>query len=293
MARAAAAPRPLDLDGVRTLTALADPGALLDVRDDSAFAAGHVAGSGHVPTALLTARRTELPPRECPVTVLAAEAGAARAAAATLAAMGYRDVRFLDASVEALGDLATSRGAPARLWQPNEFLAGIVDHIPRGAAADLAAGAGREATFLALVGFAVEAWDEAPEALAWAADLARRSGAAITTHVANLEARSFTLPAARYALLTCFRFLHRPLFPVMAAGLAPGGHLVYETYRVGQERFGRPRRAQFLLAPGELDRAFRALGLEVLRFEEAGAPEGPLTQRLWARKPSSDRARGA
>ena len=56
-------------------------------------------------------------------------------------------------------------------------------------------------------------------------------------------------------------------------------------------RFGRPRRAQFLLKPGELERSFRGLGLEVLRFEEAGSEaEGALTQRAWARKPASSGA---
>ena len=261
----------------------------MDVRDEPAFAAGHVEGSGHVPAAWLEARRTELPPRERPLVVLAATAEAAREAGTTLSAMGYRDVAWLDAPVDLLGALAASRAPAARLWQPNEFLEGIVDRIPRGPAADLAAGAGREAVFLALAGFAVEAWDESPEALERARDLARRSGTAIETRVANLEARAFALPAGRYALLTSFRFLHRPLFPVMAAALAPGGHLVYETYRVGQERFGRPRRRQFLLEPGELARAFGSLGLDMLHFEEAGPAEGPLTQRLWARRPGLDR----
>ena len=70
----------------------------------------------------------------------------------------------------------------------------------------------------------------------------------------------------------------------MARALAPGGHLVYETYRVGQERYGRPRRAQFLLRPGELEGAFVGLGCEVLRYEETDPPGGPLTARLWARR---------
>src|SRR5207244_8907149 len=37
--------------------------AVLDVRDDAAFAAGHLAGSGHVPRSELGTRRAELPPR--------------------------------------------------------------------------------------------------------------------------------------------------------------------------------------------------------------------------------------
>jgi len=283
-------PRPLAPAALAVLLAAGAPPALIDVRDEAVFAAGHVAGSGHVPAALLEARRTELPPRDRATVVLAAEPAGARDAALALHAMGYRDLAWLDAPIAALEALATATGAPAPLWRPNAFLEEILPRIPRGLAADLAAGSGRDATFLALAGFEVEAWDEAEEALAWATDLARRSGVAIATRVANLEARSFTLPAGRYALLTCFRFLHRPLFPVMARALAPGGHLVVETYRVGQERFGRPRRAQFLLRPGELERAFLALGLEILRFEEAGGAEGPLTQRMWARRPTSDRA---
>ena len=279
-------PRPLGAQALVALLQGTEPSALLDVRDEAAFAAGHVANSGSLPAADLADRRSELPPRERPLVVLAGTAEAARAAADTLSTMLYRDVAWLDAPLDSLGALATSTAPPARLWQPNAFLTSILGDIPRGRAADLAAGAGREAVFLALAGFEVEAWDEAPEALARASDHARREGVAVETRVANLEARSFALPAAYYALVTCFRFLHRPLFPVMAAALAPGGHLVYETYRVGQERFGRPRRAQFLLKPGELDRSFRTLGLEILRFEEAGSEEeGALTQRVWARRP--------
>ena len=267
----------------------------LDVRDDAAFAAGHLESSGHVPLAALEERRTELPAREQPIVTIAASAGVARAAAERLAAMGYADAVWLDAPLDALGAAATSTGAAVPLWKPAAFLAAIVERIPRGLAADLAAGSGRDAAFLAMQGFEVEAWDEAPEALAWARDLAARAGVAITTHVADLESRAFTLPESRYALVTCFRFLHRPLFPVMARALVPGGHLVYETYRVGQERYGRPRRPQFLLRPRELERAFRGLGMEVLRFEETDPPGGPLTQRLWARRPaagSSDPAAG-
>lgn len=288
------APRPIDAGSLAARLAAADPPVVLDVRDEAAFAAGHVAGSGWLPAAFLEERRNELPPRDPPVVVVAGDGAAAHEAAATLGRLGYRDVAWLDATLDALGSLADSTAPPARLWRPNAFLASIVESIPRGHAADLAAGAGREAVFLALAGFAVEAWDEAPEALARARDHAGREGVALETHVANLEARSFALPAERYALVTCFRFLHRPLFPVMVAALAPGGHLVYETYRVGQERFGRPRRGQFLLKPGELERAFTALGLEILRFEEAGSEaEGSLTQRVWARKPGSSGAAAA
>src|SRR5205823_10697442 len=77
-------------------------------------------------------------------------------------------------------------------------------------------------------------------------------------------------------------YLHRPLFASIAAALAPGGLLIYETFAIGNERFGRPRNADFLLRPGELLQAFA--GLTVVAFEqgEANLPRPAVIQRLAA-----------
>ena len=206
-----------------------EPAAILDVRAEAAFAGGHLAASGHIPADALAGRRAELPPRHQPVIVVAETAAAARTAADTLRALGYADVSWLDAPILALGDEAMVRGEPLRLWRPAEFLAQVVESVPRGPAADLAAGSGREAAFLAERGFDVEAWDEAPEALQRASDLARRANTTIRTCAADLESRSFTLPERRYALITGFRFLHRPLIPRLVEALIPGGFLIAET----------------------------------------------------------------
>ena len=40
--------------------------------------------------------------------------------------------------------------------------------------------------------------------------------------------------------------------PRVVEAVAPGGWLVYETFALGQEQFGRPRNPDFLLRPGEL-----------------------------------------
>jgi tellurite methyltransferase len=257
--------------------------AILDVRDEAAFAAGHLAGSGHVPLAELESRRAELPPREAAVIVVAADPDAARAGAAELERMGYLDVGYVDAEVAALPGGGDDRHPAARLWRPAPFLEAVLDRLPRGRAIDLAAGSGREAVFLAMHGFEVEAWDRAPEALERARNLAARHGVRITTTVCNLEWGTPPIEPERYQVVTCFRFLHRPLFPVIERALAPGGCLVYETYRVGQERFGRPRSPKFLLTPGEL--ASSVPGLRVEHEEERSPEAGPLTSRLLARKP--------
>ena len=70
--------------------------------------------------------------------------------------------------------------------------------------------------------------------------------------------------------------------PAIAAALAPQGVLVYQTYRLGQERFGRPLHPKHLLANGELPGAFPAL--EVLEYEERDPEAGPITAMLVARR---------
>jgi rhodanese-related sulfurtransferase len=263
--------------------------AILDVRGEEAFAAGHVEGSGHLPAPAIEDRRSELPPRDRPVLVVAADGPAAASAARRLTDLGYR-VAWLDAPLERWPEGADATGPAARLWRPSPFLEAVLDRLPRpgangarGRALDLAAGAGREAVFLALAGYDVEAWDHDRGALDQARALAARHGVTIRTEVRNLERREPGIPEGRHDLVSVFRFLHRPLFPSIARAVAPGGHLVYETFRRGQERFGRPRHPRFLLDPGELARAFPDLVVE--HYEEQDPPGGPVIARLLARRP--------
>ena len=264
--------------------------AVLDVRDEAAFAAGHLPGAGHLPRAEFTARRTELPPRDVAILVVAASAAEARDAAAGLEALGYSRVDWLDAPVASLPSGLADTGPAARLWRPAPFLEEVLPRLPRGRALDLAAGAGREAVFLAMNGFAVEALDDDPDILAKAEALARRNGVRIATTVRDLERRDAILPVGPHALIVVFRFLHRPLFAQIERALAPGGWLIYETFRRGQERFGRPTHPRFLLEDGELRGAFPALVVE--HYDEPSPEGGPITARLLARKPTPGLSRG-
>lgn len=272
---------------MKPLAALALPAdlgsfALLDVREQAAFAAGHLAGSGHVPAAELRERRVELPARDAACLVLAGSPDDARAAAETLESLGYREVSWLDAPLAALPAGLASREPARPLWRPAPFLERMLPRLPRGRALDVAAGNGRESVFLALHGWDVEAMDRAPEALAQAEALAARHGTHIRTTVRDLERREASLPEARYDVVVCFRFLQRPLFPHIERALKPGGALVYETFRVGQERFGRPTQRRFLLSSGELAAAFPSL--EVEHYAESEPAGGPITASLLARR---------
>jgi tellurite methyltransferase len=272
---------------IRLVSTLPHGATILDVRDELAFAAGHLAGAGNLPRAEFRLRRTELPPREAPLLVVAVGPAEARAAAEDLTALGYTRVDWLDAPLSELpGGLADRRPA-VRLWRPAPFLVEMLPRIQElapGPVLDLACGAGREAVFLAMRGFAVEAVDDDPAILASAESLARRNGVMIATRTLDLEGRNVTLSEGHYRLVTVFRFLHRPLFPAIERAIAPGGWLVYETFRRGQRRFGKPTHPRFLLDDGELESALP--GLSVEHYEEPNPADGPITARLLARKPS-------
>lgn len=272
-----------------TSRSLAPDCAWVDVRDERDFSAGHLPNCGNLPLSEWTERRHECPPHGTPLLVVAGDVAHAREAATRLAAAGHTGVAWLDAPWDTLGVPATT-GPPARLWRPAEWLEQALVELPappggapRGRALDIACGTGRDAVFLGMAGFDVEAWDRDAAALSRARELARRHEVSLRTLEVELESEPDPIfETAAFALVACFRYLHRPLFPAMARALAPGGVLVYETYRQGQERFGKPRRPRFLLRAGELREAFA--GLEVVRYEEPSPPEGPWTARIVARR---------
>jgi len=147
--------------------------------------------------------------------------------------------------------------------------------LPLGKALDVAAGGGRHASFLAGLGHDVTAIDRDPPALEGVRCLR-----------ADLEdGRPWPLAGEHFDLVVVANYLHRPLLPALAAALAPGGGLLYETFMAGNERFGRPSNPAFLLRPGELFAAFG--GLQIVAFEQGlvRAPRPAMRQRLYARRP--------
>lgn len=255
---------------------------VLDARGPSEFARGHLAGAGRIAHEEFRFRRAELPPRTARVLVVHDDPAESRRAATTLALLGYRHVRWLDEPLAALVGGHADTGPAARLWRPSPFLERVLPALPRGRALDLAAGSGRDAVWLALHGWRSEAWDHDPDALARATALADTERVPLATRVVELEGAPPPADGDPWDVIVVVRFLHRPLLPWIERSLAPGGALVYETFRTGQERFGRPKNPRFLLAPGELCTAFPAL--EVERYEEDEPEGGPVLARLLARR---------
>lgn len=154
---------------------------------------------------------------------------------------------------------------------------------PGGAVLDMACGSGRHAVWLAELGYTVEAVDRDASVLLPLSDLPN-----IHPRLADLEAGAWPYAGRKFDAVIVTRYLHRPLLPLLPLILTQGGVLIYETFMLGHERFGRPRNPDFLLRPDELLEAFSS-SLEVVAFEqgEIGEPAPAVVQRICARRNES------
>ena len=146
--------------------------------------------------------------------------------------------------------------------------------VDRGPVLDVAAGDGRHSILFAERGLEVVAVDREP------LEVPR-----VRFVHADLEDGSpWPFNGQRFAAIVVTNYLHRPLFPHLAASLAEGGVLIYETFMAGNERFGRPSNPAFLLQPGELLAAFASL--TPIAFEQGSVetPKPAMIQRLCARR---------
>lgn len=149
-----------------------------------------------------------------------------------------------------------------------------------GEVLDYACGGGRHARWLAVRGFRVEAADKDGVVLELLAGLPD-----IQPRVADLEAGPWPYAGRRFDAVVVANYLFRPRFADLLRLLGPGGVLIYETFMVGNERFGKPSNPDFLLRPGELLDLVRP-GFNVVAFEqgEVALPRPAAIQRICAVK---------
>ena len=148
-----------------------------------------------------------------------------------------------------------------------------------GRVLDLACGRGRHSRALGARGCVVVAADRDGAALA---DLAAVVG--VTPCQVDLEnGTPWPWAEASFDAVVVTNYLFRPGFAALCALLRPGGVLIYETFMLGNARFGKPSNPDFLLAPGELLQ-LTADAFTPLAFEqgEVRAPAPAMVQRLCA-----------
>ena len=154
---------------------------------------------------------------------------------------------------------------------PNDFLVEAVKYIPRGRVLCIAEGEGRNAVYLASLGYDVTAVDSSAVGMEKASGYAAGRGLHIETVVSDL-ADYVIEPAAWDGIVAVFAHLPPPLrekvHRACVAGLRPEGVFILEAYTPRQLEYktGGPPVAEMLYTPemlrSDLD------GLEFAIFEE-------------------------
>ncbi len=124
--------------------------------------------------------------------------------------------------------------------KPNDFLKSQAEHIPMGKVLCLGAGEGRNAVFLAQLGYQVTALDISETGLLKAQQLAKKYNVTINTIHGDIE--DFVIEKNEWQAITSI-FFHTPPFmrkdihKNIVAGLAPGGVFILEGYSKNQLQY--------------------------------------------------------
>jgi tellurite methyltransferase len=155
------------------------------------------------------------------------------------------------------------RGMPD---EPSALLVQNRALLPEGGRAlDIAMGSGRNALYLASLGFRVTGVDVSTVAVELCREKAARLGLAVEAIVADLE--DHRLPMDTYDLIINFHYLQRSLAGPIPRALRRGGLLIFESFTIDQLQYSYgPKDPAFLLRPGELRETFA--GLETLLYFE-------------------------
>lgn len=169
---------------------------------------------------------------------------------------------------------------PELIWsgEPNRFLKAEVERLPPGRALDLASGEGRNAVWLARMGWRVTAVDFSAVACEKARRLAREHGVEVRVLQADLTDHA---PGPASADLVAVLYLHLPaaqrsaVLARAAQALAPGGVILVVGHDLLNltEGVGGPRDPGVLMTPDAI--AADLADLVVERAERVLRPVGP------------------
>ncbi len=158
---------------------------------------------------------------------------------------------------------------------PSDWLVAHADLLikePKGPALDVACGNGRNAFYLAELGFSVDAVDISDEAVTWLAEKVKQHEWSVYPKRMNLE--SDPLPTSKYQVVVNINYLERSIFSALKDALLPGGLLVFETLTKDQvDILGSQINPHFTLDHNELLKTFSDMRILSYREEiiDAGA----------------------
>lgn len=156
--------------------------------------------------------------------------------------------------------------------EPNQFVRRLCERLPVGQALDLACGEGRNALWLARVGWKVLGVDFSPVAIERAKGHSRQESAIVADRIRwRLVDVTVERPRPKSADLVLLSYVHLPteqrgqLVRSAAGAVRPGGHLVLVGHdrRNLDEGVGGPQDRDLLYAPDELAHLLVGTGVVV------------------------------
>jgi len=162
---------------------------------------------------------------------------------------------------------------------PNDFLVSVASKIPQGRVLCLGEGEGRNAVYLASLGYEVIAVDQSRAGLAKAEQLAAQRQVQIQTITANL-ANFIIEPKSWQGVVSIFchlpSALWRQVHKSAVAGLTQGGVFVLEAYAPRQLQFltGGPTDLDMLVSLDTVRAELAELDLEMAQEIERDVTEG-------------------
>lgn len=146
------------------------------------------------------------------------------------------------------------------LKEPSDIVKKFASIAPKGKALDIACGLGRNAKYLAKLGFEVDAVDISDVAISQLKNIPN-----INPILADLD--FYQLPENKYSLILNINYLNRNLFPQIKEALINSGVLIFETFTLDKDKkFDQPKNKNYLLRKNELLRSFS--DLYIIYYEE-------------------------
>lgn len=164
-------------------------------------------------------------------------------------------------------------------FTPHALLVNHAYLLKGGRALDVACGIGRDALFLAALGYQVDAIDLSEVALEKARTEAGRRNLSVQFVQADLD--TYRIAPETYDVITDFYFLDRRLIPGIKTGLKPGGLVLLETYNIRRLAVDPAIDPIYLLQLGEAADLFA--GFEILLAKDDAGRHQDVSQ-LIARK---------
>ena len=167
---------------------------------------------------------------------------------------------------------------------PSEWIREKLQSIahPVNSAIDVASGAGRYSLLLSELCPRVTAVDRNPDLSSFFV------GTSVEFLCLDLEQEDWPLVGYTFDLVLVSNYLYRPNLRHLFDLVGPDGFLIYETFGIGNELFGRPSNSNFLLRPNELRDSVgdQFLILDEF-FGEITDPQPAVKGRLFARRINS------